>query len=319
MSTLKNFYLGARPKTLYAAVSPVLVGGALSANWIFNSFECVGGPYVDCRTRAEYFCSNFNPLVLAACFVVSIALQIGVNYANDYSDGIKGTDKDRVGPMRLVGSGSASPKSVLTAMLISFAVAGFAGIYVASQSSWWLVLVGVACIALAWFYTGSKYPYGYYGFGELVVFITFGLVATVGTFYALSGEIIYESIIIGCIPGAYSVAILLANNIRDVGSDRIAGKKTLAARIGEKRAKPLFASSIMLVIFCILGLIASINYIWIALAPSAIGIFLVRKMHQAKSPKEYISILVWTSKLNIVVSVVIAVAIFANAWSLNYG
>lgn len=292
MATAKDFYLGARPKTLSAAIAPVSIGAALA--YYENS-------------------DDFDFGVSFACLIVAIALQIGVNYANDYSDGKKGTDDNRVGPMRLVGSGRASAKSVFVAMCVSFFIAGLAGVYVASQSSWWLILVGLICIALAWFYTGGKHPYGYYGLGEIVVFVCFGLVATVGTFYANTGVITFNSIISGCIPGFYSVAILLANNIRDIETDRESGKRTLASRIGDRYSRNLFAFVFVMIAISIILLSVSIGYVWFALSVLVIGVILVKKMYGAKKPPEYISILVGTSQANLISGLLISAMILLSA------
>jgi 1,4-dihydroxy-2-naphthoate octaprenyltransferase len=258
----------------------------------------------------------FSASHLVLCFVVAIALQVGVNYANDYSDGIKGTDENRVGPIRLVGQKIASPKSVFIAMSISFAVAGIAGIIVASQTSWWLIGVGAICMALAWFYTGGKHPYGYYGFGEVVVFLCFGLVATVGTFYVVTGHITALSVVASFVPGMYSVMILLANNIRDINSDKESGKKTLAVRIGAKNAKIIFLSAA--VISMLATLYISLEYHWVLIAlPVAVffGLLLNQKLSHAKIPPDYISVLVNTSKFNLILSILMSALAFVSVYA----
>lgn len=311
MATIKDFYQGARPKTLSAAVAPVLIGTALAIAqlWKEASRACSDFPGIDCAMPSEIFKHSLPYSVFIACLVVGLAIQVGVNYANDYSDGKKGTDKDRVGPMRLVGSGTASPKSVFIAMVISFFISAVAGLYVASQSSWWLVVVGAVCIALAYLYTGTKFAYGYFGFGELVVFICFGLVATVGTFYALTGRITALSIVGSVIPGLFSVAILLANNIRDIDNDRLSNKKTLPARIGKKAASALFNFSILFIFISIV--ILGVNYHWafFALVVSPFIGNLNRRINNAKSPKDYIDVLVNTSKLNLITSIILFISI----------
>lgn len=289
MSTLQDFFLGARPKTLSAAISPVIIGAALA--WGHESF-------------------SFS--VAIACLIVAIALQVAVNYANDYSDGVKGTDNNRVGPMRLVGSGKASPQAVLTATILSFLVAIVSGIYVASKSSWWLIAIGAVCIALAWFYTGTKYAFGYYGLGELVVFICFGLVATIGTYFALTGSISYQSIVASFIAGCFSVAILLANNIRDIETDTLASKKTLPVNIGLDNARYLFIFSIISIALAIV--ILSFSHIWIliALIPCLLGVEIIMKLYSAIVPQDYIQVLVATSRASIIVSIVVSVAIILS-------
>ncbi len=177
--------------------------------------------------------------------VVSLALQVGVNYANDYSDGIRGTDEDRVGPVRLVGSGAASARSVKLAAFASFAVAAVTGLLLAATTSWWLVAVGLLCILAAWFYTGGRSPYGYQGLGEVMVFVFFGLVAVMGTTYVQTESFARESLLPSAYAaagiGALACAILVANNLRDIASDRAAGKRTLAVVLGDERTRGLFA------------------------------------------------------------------------------
>lgn len=291
MATFKEYVLGARPKTLSAAIVPVLLGSSL-AYWQTDSFSVDIG---------------------IACLVVALSLQIGVNFANDYSDGIKGTDENRVGPMRLVGSGKAKPKSVLIAMLISLLIGSLSGIYVAWQSSWWLVVIGIFCVLLAWFYTGSKHPYGYYGFGELAVFICFGLVATMGTYFALTQTISKESFYAGCISGMFSVAILLANNIRDVPTDKVSGKKTLAVRIGAEKAKIVFLLSLIFVAISTILLSMSINEMWFVFPLFVLLGIIAWKMFRAEKPPEFISILVFTSQLNLAYGVLVSGLILVSA------
>jgi 1,4-dihydroxy-2-naphthoate polyprenyltransferase len=169
--------------------------------------------------------------------VVSLSLQVGVNYANDYSDGVRGTDDVRVGPVRLVASGLASPDSVKRAALAAFGVAAVAGLAIALDTSLWLLAVGAAAIAAGWFYTGGPKPYGYLGLGELFVFVFFGLVATVGTTFAAIEDVTGLSIVMGCAAGSLACALLVINNLRDIPTDREVGKKTLAVRIGDRRTR----------------------------------------------------------------------------------
>ena len=221
MATPAQWLEGARPRTLPAAVSPVLAGTAVALH-----------------LHAAVWWKALLALVVA------LALQVGVNYANDYSDGIRGTDEDRVGPLRLVGSGAASATSVRRAAFASFVVAALAGLVLAVTTSWWLVAAGVVCIAAAWFYTGGSTPYGYRGLGELMVFVFFGLVAVMGTTYVQTGTFAATSALpsmyaaIGV--GALACAILVANNLRDIPTDREAGKRTLAVVLGEERTRHLF-------------------------------------------------------------------------------
>ncbi len=209
--TLAQWVAGARPRTLPAALSPVVAGSGIAV--------------------AE---RGFSLVAALLCLVVSVALQIGVNYANDYSDGIRGTDADRVGPMRLVGSGVARAGAVRTAAFVSFAVAGLAGlVLVISTQHWWLLAVGAACVLAAWFYTGGKRPYGYLGLGELFVFVFFGLVAVCGTAYVQTGRVSLAAVLTAVGIGALACAILVANNLRDICGDALVGKRTLATRLGD--------------------------------------------------------------------------------------
>lgn len=213
-TTPAQWLAGARPRTLPAAVAPVLVGTGAAVQ-----------PSV--------------PRALLA-LVVALALQVGVNYANDYSDGVRGTDADRVGPLRLVGSGVAAPAAVRRAALLAFAVAAVAGLALALLTSLWLILVGAACIAAAWGYTGTSRPYGYRGLGEVSVFVFFGLVAVLGTAYVQGQRVTAVAVIGGVCMGALACALLVANNLRDIATDELAGKRTLAVRLGDARTRLLY-------------------------------------------------------------------------------
>jgi 1,4-dihydroxy-2-naphthoate octaprenyltransferase len=212
---MKRWITGARPRTLPAAVVPVAVGAAVA----------VGEPADVVWWR------------VAAAMFVSLMLQVGVNYANDYSDGVRGTDDVRVGPTRLVASGLASPSAVKRAALLSFAAAAVAGLAIALSTSLWLVVVGAAAIAAGWFYTGGPKPYGYLGLGEVFVFVFFGLVATAGTTFAAIESVTALSLVMGCGVGSLACALLVINNLRDIPTDREVGKKTLAVRLGDQRTR----------------------------------------------------------------------------------
>ena len=214
MPTTAQWIEGARPRTLPAAVAPVLAGTGIAA-------------YVD---EAIWWKAGL-------ALVVSLLLQVGVNYANDYSDGIRGTDDDRVGPLRLVGSGLAKPDSVKAAAFLSFGAAAVAGLALAVSTSWWLVLVGAVSILAAWYYTGGKKPYGYLGLGEVMVFVFFGLVAVLGTVFVQLEEIPGSAWWPAVGIGAIACAILVANNLRDIPTDTIAGKLTLAVKLGDSRTR----------------------------------------------------------------------------------
>ena len=214
---MNKWIIGARPRTLPAAIAPVLVATA-------------------------YAGSNWSPIRALSALLVSLSLQIGVNYANDYSDGIRGTDDSRIGPIRLTASGLATAKSVRTAAFISFLFAALVGLTLAATTSWWIVLVGAGAINAAWGYTGGAKPYGYVGLGEISVFIFFGIVATVGSYYVQVEELNLQIFIIAIPMGSLACAILANNNLRDRAQDELAGKKTLAVRLGDQGARRLYIS-----------------------------------------------------------------------------
>ena len=218
MATVAEWIEGARPRTLPNAIAPVLVG--------------VGA-------AAQLDAVSWWRSLLA--LLVAVALIIGVNYANDYSDGVRGTDNERVGPLRLVGSGAASAKAVLGAALGLFLLAALFGlVLVLASGQWWLLLVGASCIAGAWFYTGGSRPYGYAGFGEVAVFVFFGLTAVLGTVYVQAERVSWEALGCAVAVGCLSVAVLVANNLRDIPTDREAGKITLAVRLGDRGTRRFY-------------------------------------------------------------------------------
>ena len=229
---MQRWLIGARPRTLPAAVVPVLVGAACAVG---------EGGIVWWR--------------VGAALIVSLALQVGVNYANDYSDGVRGTDTARVGPVRLVASGMASAPAVKRAALVVFGVAALVGLALAAATTWWLLAVGVACIAAAWGYTGGPSPYGYLGLGEVFVFVFFGLVATVGTTYVAVERVTALAAVAGCAVGCLACALLVVNNLRDIPTDRAAGKRTLAVRLGDLRTRTVFVG-LVVAAFAIAGFAA---------------------------------------------------------------
>jgi 1,4-dihydroxy-2-naphthoate octaprenyltransferase len=187
----------------------------------------------------------------AAALVVSLALQIGVNYANDYSDGIRGTDADRVGPMRLTGSGRKSPGAVKRAAFLSFGVAAVAGLGLAAATNWWLIAVGLVAIAAAWFYTGGPRPYGYAGLGEVFVFVFFGIVATTGSAFVQIERVTPLTLLVSIPVGLFATALLVVNNLRDIPGDTEAGKRTLAVRLGDKRTRIFYIVLVVLPFFTV--------------------------------------------------------------------
>lgn len=251
MATLKEWTAGARPRTLPLAVAPVIVGAA-----------------------AAHALGSFDLAVGALALVVALALQVGVNYANDYSDGIRGTDDVRVGPMRLTGSGAAKPQQVKDAAFLSFGLASLAGlIIVILTGMWWMLAVGAACVLAAWWYTGGSKPYGYRGLGEIMVFIFFGLVATLGTTWAMAAEISVAAVLGAVSSGLIASALLMANNVRDIPTDTEAGKVTLAVRLGERRARISYVAMIGLALVLPLALLATSWWFLLVLLawPLAIG------------------------------------------------
>lgn len=237
--TPSQWVAGARPRTLPAAISPVLVGSGAAA-----------------------FADGFSLVRALLALVVALALQVGVNYANDYSDGIRGTDADRVGPLRLVGSGVAQPRTVKRAAFGCFGVAALAGlVLVVLSGQWWLVIVGTACIVAAWFYTGGKRPYGYLGLGEICVFVFFGLVAVGGTTYVQLGRVSAVALLGAIGIGALACAILVANNLRDIVGDATAGKRTLATRLGAPRTRGLYTGLVALAALTVIA-VAVVGTLW---------------------------------------------------------
>jgi 1,4-dihydroxy-2-naphthoate polyprenyltransferase len=241
MATPAQWVAGARPRTLPAALAPVLVGTGTAAAL-----------------------DGFRPLPALLALVVALALQIGVNYANDYSDGRRGTDTDRVGPMRLVGSGAAAPRQVLIAAFLAFGVGALAGLGLAALSSWWLVAVGAVCIVAAWTYTGGPIPYGYRALGEVFVFVFFGPVAVVGTTYVQTLTLPALAFAVSVPIGLLIVAILVVNNLRDIDGDAAVGKRTLAVLLGDRGTRLVFVG-LFVVAFAVIAAVG-VTRPWVLLA-----------------------------------------------------
>ena len=283
MTTREQWIAGARPKTLPAAIAPVLVGTAF----------------------AGYNASILHTLL---ALIVALALQVGVNYANDYSDGIKGTDADRVGPMRLVGSGAATPGSVKNAAFISFAIAAIAGLILASRTSWLLIILGAICILAAWTYTGGPKPYGYQALGEVSVFIFFGVVATVGTYYVQTESVSREVLLASFAMGALACAILVLNNLRDLENDKSADKKTLAVVMGDQGTRDLYkwlmffalAMSVALTFFSFFYLLALLSLPLVSKS--------VRAVNSGASGTALIDLLAKTGRIQIIYALALSFA-----------
>jgi 1,4-dihydroxy-2-naphthoate octaprenyltransferase len=228
----REWLAGTRPRTLPAAVVPVLIGSGVALGY-----------------------GRFSWWRAVLALVVALALQVGVNFANDYSDGIRGSDERRVGPVRLVAAGLAPPRQVLSAAFACFFVAGVAGLALAAVTSWWLVAVGAGCIAAAWFYTGGPKPYGYSGLGEVFVFLCFGVVAVAGTAYVQMKALSWLGLAAAVPAGLLACALLMVNNLRDIGTDTVAGKRTLAVMLGDARSRWGYVLT-LLVPFGVAGLLA---------------------------------------------------------------
>jgi 1,4-dihydroxy-2-naphthoate octaprenyltransferase len=279
---MNKWVLGARPRTLPAAIAPVVVASSLAG-------------------------SDFNWFRAALALKVGVWLQIGVNYANDYSDGVKGTDTNRVGPTRLVASGLASAKSVKMAAYISFFIASIAGVWLALLTSPFLILVGILAIAAAWGYTGGKKPYGYNGLGELSVFIFFGLVATVGTYYAQTEKVTVLSFIVAVPMGALACAILAVNNIRDRAQDEVVGKRTVAVRLGDAKARRLFVALLVLAHTAAIATFIPTAMITLLAAPLTYSISKV--VLSGASGRDLIPVLGRTGKLQLLFATLFAIAL----------
>jgi 1,4-dihydroxy-2-naphthoate octaprenyltransferase len=240
---------GARLRTLPVAIAPVVAGTGAAAG--------LGAARLD---------------QAALCLLVGLALQVGVNFANDYSDGVRGTDATRVGPARLVGSGAARPGTVKRAAFACFGVAAVVGVVVAARSAWWLILVGAAAIGAAWFYTGGRRPYGYRGLGELSVFVFFGLVAGLGTTYVQAERIGRDATLAAVACGLLACAVLVANNIRDIPTDRDSGKHTLSVRIGDRRSRWLYLVLVVVALLAPLAMTTRWGLLaWVALPLAVIA------------------------------------------------
>jgi 1,4-dihydroxy-2-naphthoate octaprenyltransferase len=278
---------GARPRTLGAAVAPVLVG--------------TGAAYADA--------GDLSWIRAALALVVALALQVGVNYANDYSDGVRGTDTDRKGPVRLTASGLASPGAVKAAAGIAFLVAAVAGLVLAIIVTPWLLLVGAAALVAAVLYTGGPKPYGYLGLGELMVLVFFGFVATAGSAFVQLEQIPAAAWWGSLTVGLMACAILMANNVRDIATDTVSGKRTLAVRLGDQRARRLYVASIVVAFLAVIPI--ALDYPWALLAFLAVPLAVVpvRLVLRATQPPQLVAALIATGRLELVTAVLLTVGL----------
>lgn len=289
MTTAKLWYQGARPKTLGAALSPVLVG---------TSAGMLDGP--------------INWPRAAAAGIVALSLQVGVNLANDYSDGVRGTDAQRRGPVRLTATGLASPGAVRNAAILSFAVAAIVGGVLSIVVNPWLLLVGVAAIGAAVTYTGGPKPYGYIGLGEVMVLIFFGFVATVGSAYVQHASLPGVAWVAALAAGLPACGILLANNVRDVDTDRVTGKRTLAVRMGAARARDLYVACIAGAMVAVVACGAFVPAALLAVLALPLAIAPVRAMLTRHDPPGLIAALVGTVRFQLVLSALLAIGLWVG-------
>ncbi len=286
MATVAQWIEGARPRTLPNAVAPVIAGTGAAA-WLGSAV--------------------WWKALLA--LVVSLALIVGVNYANDYSDGIRGTDDERAGPLRLVGSRLAAPRAVLTAAVVSLGIGAVAGITLAALSAPWLIAVGVLCIAGAWLYTGGSRPYGYAGFGEVAVFVFFGLVAVLGTQYTQAMQADWVGLAAAVAIGSLSSAVLVANNLRDIPTDRVSGKITLAVRLGDARTRVLYQALLALAAVMTLVLLRATPWCALGFLAMPLAVKAARPVRAGSGGRDLIPVLRDTGLTMLLWSIAVAAAL----------
>jgi 1,4-dihydroxy-2-naphthoate octaprenyltransferase len=281
---MNKWIAGARLPTLPAAIVPVLVGTAAA-----------GMPF------------DFGRAVLAA--IVALALQVGVNFANDYSDGIRGTDKNRTGPIRLVASGLASPAAVLRAAIIAFTIAAVAGIALSVQVNAWLIAIGFSAIAAAWFYTGGPKPYGYNGLGEVFVFVFFGLFGTLGSTYVQHGSFTMVSALASLAVGSLTTALLVVNNLRDIPGDAATGKRTLAVKMGDPATRRLYLALLAAAALATLACVAMRPWTLLAFVTVAIAIRPVQTIRSGATGRALVPVLIDTGRLELAFGVLFAATV----------
>ncbi len=286
MATFAQWVEGARPRTLPNAIAPVIAG-----------------------TGAAAWLGSASWWKAALALVVAMAMIIGVNYANDYSDGIRGTDDVRAGPLRLVGAKVATPRSVLTAAIVSLGVAAVAGVALAWFSAPWLIAVGAVCIAGAWLYTGGSKPYGYLGLGEVAVFVFFGLVAVLGTQYTQALRIDWVGVATAVAMGSLSSAVLVANNLRDIPTDKESGKITLAVRLGDARTRLLYQMLLLVAFVVTLALMLATPWCAVGLVALPLAVRAAGPVRKGLGGKDLIPVLRDTGLTMLVWAVVVAAAL----------
>ncbi|OMH26986.1 1,4-dihydroxy-2-naphthoate polyprenyltransferase [Tersicoccus phoenicis] len=290
MASTAQWVEGARLRTLPMAMAPVIAGSAAAAGL-----------------------GAFHPLRALLALVVALLLQIGVNYANDYSDGIRGTDDARVGPLRLVGSGAASPAAVKRAALGCFAVAMVAGLLlVVLSGTWWLLALGAASVAAAWYYTGGSRPYGYRGLGDVFVFVFFGLVATLGTTYTQALTVSAEAVVAAVATGLIATALLMANNIRDIPTDRAVGKHTLAVRLGDRAARGSYVGMLAVALLLVLVVTPANPWLLLVLLLAPVCVPACRRVLTAKDRAQLIPVLRQTGLINLGYSILFTIGILLD-------
>jgi len=286
VATGRDWIAGARPRTLPAAIVPVLAGSAVAAGY-----------------------GKFSPWRAVLALFVALALQVGVNYANDYSDGIRGTDEHRTGPVRLVAGRLAAPRHVLAAALGCLAAGGAAGLALAAVTSWWLLVPGAAAVAAAWFYTGGRRPYGYRGYGELSVFAFFGVLAVAGTAYVQMRSLSWLALAAAVPVGLLACALLVVNNLRDIGTDTTAGKRTLAVMLGDQRSRLLYGACALLP-FCAAIAIAPVRPLaLLTLVAAPLALAPVRLVASGASGRVLVTVLGQTGRVQLAFGALLAIGL----------